>query len=53
VLGAISLVTLTVGLAIDRGATWVLVAVITGFGALVALGSGLLRKMQARRTPPS
>lgn len=50
---AVALLTLTVGLAVERGALWVLVATVAGFASVVLLGFGLLRRWRGSPTPPS
>ena len=49
----LALVTLAVGLIVERGATWVLLATVSGFASVVLLGSGLLRRFRGSPTGPA
>jgi hypothetical protein len=48
-----ALVTLVIGLFVERGATWILAATVCGFAAVVLVGSGMLRRYRGSRTRPS
>ena len=47
-----ALVTLAAGLLVEHGAIWILAAIVSGFAAVVLVGSGLLRRF-ARGAPGS
>jgi hypothetical protein len=49
--GALCMVSLVLGMAIERGAALVGLAIVAGSIALVALADGTLRRVRARRSP--
>ena len=52
----LALVTLAIGLLVERGAIWILAATVSGFASVMLVGSGLLRRFAIARaspTPPS
>jgi hypothetical protein len=44
----LALVTLAVGLIVERGAVWVLIATVAGFASVMLVGSGLLKWFGSR-----
>jgi hypothetical protein len=53
VLGAVCLLTLAAGLAIEPGATLVGVSAVAGVLAIAAWVDGTVRRVRARRSPPA